>query len=147
MQQAWQAERKKKGGENVNKITRMTPKGAALIMADHYDSQDEAKDDRKKRLLKALEKLYQYESLDLEPEEIYDLLQLTATIRSKLNSIVTWQSPHKDKNYISKLVAVKISRDIKTGKIRVSAELQQDKQSIVIADIKHIKELQDTKIE
>ena len=147
MQQAWQAERKKKGGENVNKITRMTPKGAALIMADHYDSQDEAKDDRKKRLLKALEKLYQYESLDLEPEEIYDLLQLTATIRSKLNSIVTWQSPHKDKNYISKLVAVKISRDIKTGKIRVSAELQHDKQSVVTADINHIKELKDISLE
>jgi hypothetical protein len=98
-------------------------------------------------LLKALEKLYQYESLDLEPEEIYDLLQLTATIRSKLNSIVTWQSPHKDKNYISKLVAVKISRDIKTGKIRVSAELQHDKQSVVTADIKHIKELKDISLE
>ena len=131
----------------MNKITRMTPKGAALIMEDHYDSQEEAKADLSAKCKKAFEKLYQYESLDLEPEEIYDLLQLTATIRSKLNSIVTWQSPHKDKNYISKLVAVKISRDIKTGKIRVSAELQHDKQSVVTADIKHIKELQDTKIE
>ncbi len=131
----------------MNKITRMTPKGAALIMADHYDSQDEAKDDRKKRLLKALEKLYQYESLDLEPEEIYDLLQATAAIQSRLNSVVTWKSPYFDKAYISKLLYVKIGRDIKTGKIKVSAELQHDKQSVVTADIKHIKELKDISLE
>lgn len=131
----------------MNKITRMTPKGAALIMADHYDSQDEAKADRKKRLIKAIEKLYQYESLDLEPEEIYDLLQATAAIQSRLNSVVTWKYPHFDKAYISKLLYVRIGRDIKTGKIKVSAELQHDKQSVVTADIKHIKELKDISLE
>lgn len=131
----------------MNKITRMTPKGAALIMAEHYESQEEAKADLSARCKKAFEKLYHYESLGLEPEELYSLLQLTATIRNKLNSVVTWKSPHKDKEYISKLIAVKISRDIKTGRLRVSAELQQDKQCVVLADIKHIKELKDTKFE
>ena len=125
----------------------MTPKGAALVMAERYADQDEAKEDRKARLIKALEKLYQYESLDLEPEEIYDLLQATAAIQSRLNSVVTWKSPHFDKAYISKLNAVKIWRDIKTDKLRVSAELQHDKQSVVTADIKHIKELKDISLE
>ena len=131
----------------MNRITRMTPKGAALVMAERYADQDEAKEDRKARLIKALEKLYQYESLDLEPEEIYDLLQATAAIQSRLNSVVTWKSPHFDKAYISKLNAVKIWRDIKTDKLRVSAELQHDKQSVVTADIKHIKELKDISLE
>jgi hypothetical protein len=125
----------------------MTDKGAALVMADGYEDQAAAKADLSARCRKAFEKLYLYESLDLEPEEIYDLLQLTATIRSRLNSVVTWCSPHKDKEFISKLIGVKISRDIKTGRIRVSAELQQDKQCVVFADIKHIKELKDTKFE
>lgn len=129
------------------RLTKKTSKGYALVMADHYETQDEAKADLSSRCKKAFEKLYLYESLDLEPEEIYDLLQLTATIRSRLNSVVTWCSPHKDKEFISKLIGVKISRDIKTGRIRVSAELQQDKQCVVFADIKHIKELKDTKFE
>lgn len=125
----------------------MTPKGAALIMADHYDSQDEAKADRKKRLIKAIEKLYQYESLDLEPEEIYDLLQAIKAIQSRLNSVVTWKSPHFDKAYISKLNAVKIWRDIKTDKLRASAEILDETGHIIVADIKHIKELVNTKFE
>ena len=54
----------------MNKITRMTPKGAALIMAEHYDSPEQAKADVSARCRQAFEKLYQYESLDLEPEEI-----------------------------------------------------------------------------
>ena len=129
------------------KLTKMTDKGVALILPEFYENQDEAKEDRKTRLIKALEKLYLYETLELEPEEIYDLLQATATIRSRLNSVVTWASPHKDKEYISKLLYVKIGRDIKTGKIKVSAELQHDKQSVVTADIKHIKELKDISLE
>ncbi len=132
----------------MNKLTKMTTKGAALVMADHYETQDEAKADLSARCRKAFEKLYQYESLDLEPEEIYDLLQLTATIRSRLNSLVTWKSPHKDTAYKTTLGAVEISRDIKTGKIRVSAKLLMGKHnSVVYADIKHIQELADTKIE
>ena len=66
----------------MNKITRMTAKGAALIMADSYESQVEAKKDLGVRFRKALEKLYHYESLGLEPEELHGILQLTATIRS-----------------------------------------------------------------
>lgn len=132
----------------MNKITRMTPKGAALIMAEHYDSPEEAKSDLSERCKKAFDKLYRYESLDLEPEEIYDLLQSTATIRSRLNSLVTWKSPHKETAYKATLGAVEISRDIKTGKIRVSSKLLMGKHnSVVYADIKHIQELADTKIE
>ncbi len=125
----------------------MTDKGAALIMAEHYESQEEAKADLSARCKKAFEKLYHYESLGLEPEELYGILQLTATIRSRLNSVVTWASPHKDQECISKLLYVKIGRDIKTGKIRVSAELQHGNNSVVIADIKHIKELKEIKFE
>lgn len=132
----------------MNKLTRKTDKGIALVTADFYENQDEAKADRKERLIKALEKLYLYETLELEPEEIYDLLQSTATIRSKLNKMVTWKSPHKDEAYNARLNAVKISRDEKTGNLRISAELLIGKQrTVVLADIKHIQELSDTKLE
>lgn len=132
----------------MNKITRMTAKGAALIMADSYESQVEAKKDLGVRFRKALEKLYQYETLGLEPEEIYDLLQLTATVRSWLNCPVTWKSPHKDEAYKALLDAAEISRDVKTGKIRVSVKLLIGKQhSVIYADIKHILELANTKFE
>ncbi len=132
----------------MNKITRMTAKGAALIMADSYESQVEAKKDLGVRFRKALEKLYHYESLGLEPEELHGILQLTATIRSGLNSSVTWKSPHKDKAYKATLDAVEISRDIKTGKLRVSAKLLMGKQkTVVYADIKYILELANTKLE
>lgn len=132
----------------MNRITRMTPKGAALIMAEQYDSPEEAKADVSARCRKAFERLYEYENLELEPEEISDLLQLTATIRSGLNGSVTWKSPHKDKAYKATLDAVEISRDIKTGKLRVSAKLLMGKQrTVVYADIKHILELVNTKLE
>lgn len=126
----------------------MTPKGAALILAEHYDSSEEAKADLSGRCKKAFEKLYHYESLGLEPEELYGILQLTATVRSGLNSSVTWKSPHKDEAYKATLDAVEISRDIKTGKLRVSAKLLMGKQrNVVYADIKHILELVNTKLE
>ena len=130
------------------KLTKMTDKGVALILPEFYENQDEAKEDRKARLIKALEKLYLYETLELEPEEIYDLLQSTAVIRSRLNKTVTWKSPHKDKAYKATLDAVEISRDIKTGKLRVSAKVLMGKQrTVVYADIKHILELVNTKLE
>lgn len=131
----------------MNKLTKKTSKGVGLVMADSYADAEEQKADVKVRIRKAIEKLYLYEMLELEPEEIYDLLQLTATIRSRLNSVVTWASPHKDQECISKLLYVKIGRDIKTGKIRVSAELQHGQNSVVVADIKHIKELKEIKFE
>lgn len=130
------------------KLTKMTDKGVALILPEFYENQDEAKEDRKARLIKALEKLYLYETLELEPEEIYDLLQSTAVIRSRLNKTVTWKSPHKDKTYKAKLGAMKIARDEKTGRLRLSAELLIGKQrNMILADIKHIQELANTKIE
>lgn len=132
----------------MTKLTKMTDKGVALILPEFYENQDEAKEDRKARLIKALEKLYLYETLELEPEEIYDLLQSTAAIRSRLNKTVTWKSPHKDKAYKAKLGAVKIARDDQTGRLRLSAELLIGKQrNIILADIKHIQELANTKIE
>ena len=132
----------------MNRLTKMTPKGAALVMADHYETQDEAKADLSARCRKAFERLYEYENLELEPEEISDLLQLTATIRSRLNGSVMWKSPRKDKAYKATLDAVEISRDIKTGKLRVSAKLLMGKQkTVVYADIKHILELVNTKLE
>lgn len=131
----------------MNKLTKKTTKGVGLVMADSYADAEEQKADVKVRIRKAIEKLYLYETLELEPEEIYDLLQLTATIRSRLNSVVTWASPYKDQECISKLLYVKIGRDIKTGKIRVSAELQHGQNSVVVADIKHIKELKEIKFE
>ncbi len=130
----------------MNRLTKMTDKGAALVMAEHYETQDEAKADLSARCRKAFEKLYQYESLELEPEEIYSLLQLTASIRIWFNKPVTWKSPHKDKAYKATLGAVEISRDRKTDNIRVSAKLLIGRNSNVIyADIKHIQELADTK--
>lgn len=131
----------------MNKLTKKTSKGVGLVMADSYADAEEQKADVKVRIRKAIEKLYLYETLELEPEEIYDLVQLTATIRSRLNSVVTWASPYKDQECISKLLYVKIGRDIKTGKIRVSAELQHGQNSVVVADIKHIKELKEIKFE
>lgn len=131
----------------MKKLTRMTDKGAALVMADGYENQAAAKADLKARFRGALNKLYQYESLGLEPEELYSILQLTATIRTKLNRVVTWKSPRKDKAYISKLNAVKIFRDIKTEQVKVSAELIDDKGNIVYGDIGHIEELKDVKFE
>jgi hypothetical protein len=131
----------------MKKLTRMTDKGAALVMADGYEDQAAAKADLKARFREALNKLYQYESLGLEPEELYSILQLTATIRTKLNRVVTWKSPRKDKAYISKLNAVKIFRDIKTEQVKVSAELIDDKGNIVYGDIGHIEELKDIKFE
>lgn len=132
----------------MNRLTKMTSKGAALVMADHYETQDEAKADLSARCRKAFERLYEYENLELSPEEISDLLQLTATIRSGLNSSVTWKSPHKDKAYKATLDAVEISRDVKTDKLRVSAKLLMGKQkTVVYADIKHILELVNTKLE
>ena len=131
----------------MKKLTKMTPKGAALVMADHYETQDEAKADLSARCKKAFEKLYHYESLGLEPEELYGLLQLTATVRNKLNRVVTWKNPRKEKAYISKLHAVKIFRDIKTDQVRVSAELIDEKGNLVCAEIGHIEELKDVKFE
>ena len=131
----------------MKKLTRMTDKGAALVMADGYEDQAAAKADLKARFREALNKLYQYESLGLEPQELYSILQLTATIRTKLNRVVTWKSPRKDKAYISKLNGVKIFRDIKTEQVKVSAELIDDKGNIVYGDIGHIEELKDVKFE
>ena len=125
----------------------MTPKGAALIMEEHYDSPEEAKADLSARCKKAFEKLYHYESLGLEPEELYGILQLTATVRNKLNRVVTWNNPRKEKAYISKLHAVKIFRDIKTNQVRVSAELMDEKGNLVCGEIGHIEELKDVKFE
>lgn len=131
----------------MNKLTKMTPKGAALVMADHYETQDEAKADLSARCKKAFEKLFQYESLGLEPEELYSILQLTATVRNKLNRVVTWNNPRKEKAYISKLHAVKIFRDIKTDQVRVSAELMDENGNLVCGEIGHIEELKDVKFE
>lgn len=131
----------------MKKLTRMTDKGAALVMADGYEDQAAAKADLKVRFREALNKLYQYESLGLEPEELYSLLQLTATVRNKLNRVVTWNNPRKEKAYISKLHAVKIFRDMKTDQIRVSAELMDEKGNLVCGEIGHIEELKDIKFE
>ena len=125
------------------RITRMTPKGAALIMADNYENQADAKDDLKVRFRKALEKLYAYEELGLEPDEIADLLQANEAIRSKLNTVVTWESPMQSKSYISKLNAVEFSRDLKTDKLRLSAKLVDDKGYVVYVELKHVKEMKD----
>lgn len=121
----------------------MTPKGAALIMADNYENQADAKDDLKVRFRKALEKLYAYEELGLEPDEIADLLQANEAIRSKLNTVVTWESPMKNMSYISKLNAVEFSRDLKTDKMRLSAKLVDEKGYIVYVELKHVKEMKD----
>lgn len=131
----------------MNKITRMTDKGAALIVAEHYDSPEEAREDRKVRVRKAIDKLYQYETLGLEPEELLSLLQLTATIRNKLNTAVTSRNPRKDYAYKAKLGAVKLWRDEKAGQIKVSVELLDDKGNIVVDDIRHIDELKNAKFE
>lgn len=131
----------------MTKLTKKTSKGVALVMADFYADPDEQKADVKVRIRKALEKLYLYETLELEPEEIYDLLQSTAIIRKHLNKLVSWKSPHKDNAYISQLAAVKISRDDKTGKLRLSAELKDPKGNMIIGDINHIEELKGTSLE
>ena len=131
----------------MNKLTKMTPKGAALVMADHYETQDEAKADLSARCKKAFEKLYHYESLGLEPEELYGLLQLTATVRNKLNTVVTSRNPRKDYAYKAKLGAVKLWRDEKAGQIKVSVELLDNKGNVVVDDIRHIDELKNAKFE
>lgn len=132
----------------MNRITRMTEKGAALIMAESYESQADAKKDVNVRFRRALEKLYAYEELGLDPDEIADLLKASKTIRSRLNTEITWRSPQKEKPYKAQLGAVEISRDPKTDKLHLSAKLIfSNQRHVVYADINHIDELKNSENE
>lgn len=132
----------------MKRITRMTEKGAALIMGENYEDQAAAKSDLMVRFRKALNRLYEYEELGLEPEEITDLLKSSEIIRSRLNTMVTWKSPRKDKSYRLELATVRISRDKKTDKLHMQAELldPQGQSCLIIAAVRDIQELKNAKI-
>ena len=132
----------------MKRITRMTEKGAALIMGENYEDQAAAKRDLMVRFRKALDRLYEYEELGLEPEEITDLLKSSEIIRSRLNTMVTWKSPRKDKSYRLELATVRISRDKKTDKLHMQAELldPQGQSCLIIAAVRDIQELKNAKI-
>lgn len=78
----------------MERLTIKTPKGAALKMADAYDSQDSARQDLMERYRVAVDRLAAYEDTGLDPEEIFGLCSMGR--RSKMAKMLRWEEAEKD---------------------------------------------------
>lgn len=75
----------------MERLTIKTPKGAALKMAEAYDSQDSARQDLIERYHVAVNRLAAYEDTGLEPEEILTAKGM-AEVACALNLLKEYQS-------------------------------------------------------
>ena len=75
----------------MERLTIKTEKGAALKMADNYESESEVKQDLMKRYLVAVNRLAAYEDTGLEPEEVLTAKE-NAEVACALNLLKEYQS-------------------------------------------------------